>query len=372
MKIFIGNDINCGLNYQYTYIYNKLLENFQITDNVKEADKIIFVSTCSCTKFHILYTLNYISSVLKDKKEKAEVYLTGCLTREFIDNPELNTYKKWLNKHIDYIIPNTKPNMLLKLISKDFYGDLDENDFGFVYGDGKTAVMYLATGCQNNCSFCKVSFQKMPLKSADINEVKEYIDIIDEQNYSELILKATNICQYGLDLYNDYMLKELIKYLEDKKNIKSVSLSGFSFKDAIKNDFEKYIRESSKVIELCGSLESGSDRILNLIRKGFTSDEIIEFVTNIRKYQYKKLYLNIISGFPTENIEDVKRTLDVLEQLDPYRVDINRYTNSPFINSNSFPQLSPEKIEEHTRIYSKVLKKRGKIIKINGEGYVYN
>ncbi len=274
---------------------------------------------------------------------------------------------------MDFIIPQNQPNLLLKLLSEEMFHDVNINSFGMITRDSKkSSSIYISNGCLNNCSFCKLTFQEYPLKSVELNEVKEAIDSLDEENCSELLLKGTNICQYGLDIYKKYMLPEIITYLEQKENIKRVILVGFSFKDAIKNDFQNVIANSTKVVELCGSLESGSDRLLELIRKGFTSQEIIEFVQGIRKINDKDLFLNIISGFPTETIEDVKRTLEVLKQLEAYEVSICRYINSEYVDSSCYEQLSPEKIQEHTRIYSKVLQKRNINTRIVGHGYIYN
>lgn len=373
MKIYIGKENTCGLNYQQYVIYQKLLNSFEITPNIIEADAIVIAETCCCTECNIKSTLNEISDILKNKRKDAKVYLTGCITRQFKDNPFLLEVEKWLQEKVDFIVPQNQPNLLLKLLSEDVFRNVDVNSFGMIGNLGKkSSEIYISNGCLNNCSFCKVTFQKYPLKSVEISKVKEALDSLDEQGYTELILKGTNICQYGLDLYKEYMLPELITYLEKMKNIKKVTLVGFSFKDAIQNDFQSILTDSTKVVELCGSLESGSDRLLKLIRKGFTSEEIINFVQEIRKINDKDLYLNIISGFPTETLEDVKITLEVLKQLAPYTVDISRYTNSRFVDSNQYEQLSPEKIQEHTRIYSKVLKERKIKNRIVGEGYKYN
>lgn len=94
-----------------------------------------------------------------------------------------------------------------------------------------------------------------------------------------------------------------------------------------------------------------------MIRKGFTSEEIIEFVKKIREIYFKQLRITIISGFPTETLIDVSKTLEVLKQLNPGIVVICRYINFSFVNSSKFLRLLPEVIQEHTRIYSRVLKK---------------
>ncbi len=365
MKIFFGEKNSCDLNYQHNLIYDELSQHFEITTNVREADAIVIAETCCCTKFSLKSTLDYISSIIKERKDSAKIYLTGCITRSFKDYTYLSEVERWLKENIDYIIPQNQPNLLLKLISEDIFRNEDINDFGMVnpFSDS-SADIYISNGCMNNCSFCKVTFQKYPLKSTPLNEVKDAIDCLNEGKYSEVYLMGTNICQYGFDIYKEYMLPEVIDYLEKKENIKRVTLVGFAFKDAIKNDFQSVLANSAKVIEINGSLESGSDRLLELIRKGFTSEEIINFVQNIRKIYYKRLSLNVISGFPTETLEDVKRTLEVLKQLDPYKVALCKYINSDFVDSNQYEQLSASEIQEHTRIYSRTLQRRNVEVEI--------
>jgi len=373
MKIFIGENRSCVLNYQHDLIFNELSFKYEITDDPKDADIIIFAGTCCCTEYNIINTISYMSDVLQYKKENAKVYMTGCMTREFNENKKLNGIKSWIKKNIDVVVPQNQSNLLLKLISNSEFCDLDSDDFGLAARCGeKEVVAYISNGCLNNCSFCKTTFQKYPLKSVSLEDVKSIIDKVDESKASKLILTGTNICQFGLDTCGRHLLPELLEYIENKENINSISLNGFSFKDAIHNDFQNVLASSQKRYRLCGSLESGSNRLLDLIRKGFTSEEIIEFVENIRKRNEIELYLNIISGFPTETLEDVKLTLDVLKKLSPTDVDICRYTNSSFIDSSQYEQLTPEKIQEHTRIYNNVLVRRKVKTLVKGSGYKYN
>lgn len=372
MKIFIGEIMSCNLNYQPNYIACELIDNFEITETVEKADIIVFPGTCSCTKENILFSLNYISSILKRKKSNAKTYMTGCLTRKFI-NSELFDIEKWLNEHIDFIIPQNEPNLLLQQISQEKFGNRKREDFGlYTINQNNVGTIYISNGCLNNCSFCKTTFQKLPLKSADIDEVKNVISEFDKREIKKIILKGTNVSQYGLDLNGTYMLPLIIDCIESTKSIRELDLIGFAFKDAIHNDFSYVFKNSSKLRGISGALESGSDRLLDLMRKGFTSKEIIKFIETISKKYPKELILNIIAGFPTENIEDIKLTLEVLKLLNPSTVDICRYTNSKFVDSNKYPQLSPTEIENHTRIYQKVLSRRKVNTMITGKSYINN
>ena len=132
------------------------------------------------------------------------------------------------------------------------------------------------------------------------------------------------------------------------------------------------MRDLSKVDIISGSLESGSDRILKLMRKGFTSKEIVDFINYINQIYKKRLYSSIIAGFPTETLDDVMMTIDVLKKLNPEWVDICRYIDSSFVDSHRLKQLEPKVIKKRARIYDKELKKYRISAKVSGFDYVYN
>lgn len=381
MKVYFGVENSCAVNYQHSLIYDRLSKIFEVTKRVEEADVIVLAETCVGTEPNLEMTLNYIDLIYKRKKKEAKLYVTGCIAREFQNKEYLPNVLEFIQERVDFLVPQNQPNLLLKLVSEDNFSTLAINDFGMVhretdeYEDGQIdeiGNIYLANGCLNRCSFCKVTFQNYPLKSVPLNEVKEAIDRLDEEGVPNLAFYATNVCQYGFDLYHDYKLPELVEYVDKKKNIKNVLYVGFSYADAIRNAFQEPFAKSPKHINLSGSLESGSDRILKLMRKGFVSAEIIDFVQAIRRFYERSLQFCIISGFPTEKIEDVRRTLEVLKILAPYAVNVSKYINSSFVDSNMYPQLDERTIQEHTRTYLKVLRKRNVMVNLVGEDHNSN
>lgn len=352
MKIFLGKNHSCGLNYQFHQIHD-YLHNYLVND-VKDADIIIFPSTCSCTGEMILRITSYIDYLYK-QNPKAKIYVTGCITRKIKDVDLSNRLNAYFSNRNIKLFSNLETGKLLHEVLQEEY-DHEADSFGYFDVDGKdTSTLYISTGCMNNCSFCKATYQEMPLKSAVIDELKLCIDNIDKYKYSRLIIRGTNISQYGYDLYGEYKLPELIEYIESKNNIKNVDLIGFAYKDAIHNGFKEVIKNSKKIDLIDGSLESGSNRILKLIRKGFTSEEFVDFINGMEN---KTLSLAIIAGFPTETMEDIKQTLEVLNQIKNGEVHICRYINSKLIDSNQYEQLTADEIQEHARIYQKVLTKR--------------
>ena len=358
MKIFVDMTVGCDLNYQPTYIMRELIKNFDTTLRIEDADIIVFPGSCVCSLAAALKTKKHIEQVLAKKKPDAITFLTGCMAREFTV-PETEPIKKWINENFDFVVPQIEPDLLLKIISPEKYGDRTDYVEGrFLSRDGKARI-YISNGCKNNCSFCKTTYQNLPLKSLDLKILKAMIDYYDSNGFTKLCLLGTNLCQYGLDTTGEYLLPQVIEHVEKAKNISSLELIGFAFKDAIKADFVSTLAKSSKIKTLDGGLESGSNRLLKLINKGFTTEELIEFVEKIDKE--KLLILNLIAGFPTENKEDIKATLETIKRLLRYIdfISIIRYMDSPFVASHKYPQLENEEIQEHAEIYLKELSRYG-------------
>ena len=363
MKIFMGKKYSCDVNYQYDETIRKLyeVEGCEFVSQPEDADVIIFASTCSSTEGRIHLIIDYIESILNRKKEGAKTYLTGCLARGFLDSDSFSDVTQWLNTHIDCVIPNNHTNDLLKDLLKDQCPEYPSESGAVLQVDDESADIYISSGCAHKCSFCKTTFQKTPLTSMDIKDVRKYIDMVDAEKIKNLYVVGMNISQFGLDKENKYLLPSVIEYAEEKKNIERVCLVGLAFSDAIRQGFKYTLRDSKKVSLISGSIESGSNRVLGLMDKGFQIEELLEFYHFINQDSIKYLTTSVIAGFPTETMEDVEATIRVLSELKPYLdfVGICKYMDSSFVRSHSLEQLPKETIQEHARVYSKFLKHEG-------------
>lgn len=366
MKVMLVDLGTCGVNYQSKYLASLISENFILTDKLKEADKVVMMGGCACIDDALMYTLAQIDHILDHKKKDATTYLTGCITHGFKDIPKLKEIEAWLKENIDVIVSHYEPNKLLKSLKKQKFRNLDDKDFGMVELHKDFADLYIQNGCTHTCTFCKTNYLNYRPKSTPIEEVKGVIDDLDERGITTLQFRGLNLSQYGIDLDGKYKLMDLCEYIESKKNIDKVILSGVAIKDAIKGNFAERIKVLQKTKGIVCSLESGSDRILQLMKKGFTADEFLDFFYEINSIYKKYSFINIVSGFPTETIEECIMTLKVLKEIKPNLVNINTYADSPFIPSHNFERLSNEEIKQHTKIYKRALKSYGISSQING------
>jgi len=357
MKLAFFDLNSCGVNYQTQYIYQSLYSHFEYTKDLHDADIIVMLGGCCCTEDAFQYTLRCIDYVLESKKSTATTLLCGCITRGLKNSSELEGVNNFIHNNIDYVFDHYNYNELIKKVLdyKNITPTLDDN-YGMTLVDKDFADLFIQNGCTHNCTFCKANYLNCRLIDAPLNEIKEQIDSLDEDNVNIVQLRGLNLSQYGLDLYHEYKLMEVCEYIENKKNIETVILSNFAFQDAIKAKFAERLKYLEKTSIITGSLESGSNRLLKLMNKGFTKEEFLEFYYKINTLYRKTYRLNIISGFPTETTQECLETLELLKLINPSLVHINTYLDSKYIPSHNLEQLPYPEIRNHTRIYKRILK----------------
>jgi radical SAM superfamily enzyme YgiQ (UPF0313 family) len=180
------------------------------------------------------------------------------------------------------------------------FGLLDLNKYIFKLKDAKKAIAYKTSrGCTFNCSFCyNRAFNRGKWRTWSIKSVVE--DIV--------FLKKS----YGVDaikFYDDNFFIDRNRALEILEKIDIPAHTEIRI-DMITDDLAKRLKEL-KVNEFLIGIESGSDRMLKLINKGYTVDKIREGVKILAKYDLYTTYSTIV-GLPSETKEEFNKTLDLM------------------------------------------------------------
>lgn len=352
MKIFIGKKHSCDLNYTYRFLLDELYELGEIVEDVSKADIIVFPATCCGSLETIEVVMIDILSVLGNKKSDAITFVTGCMTRNFKNSNVSSSIQRFLNDNFDYIIAEDNVAEIVNIIAQK---EIQDNSFGCCFTNYDEVDLYISRGCENQCSFCKMTYQNAPIKSVDYEEIKQCIVALPNTIHTAN-LYGTNSAQYGLDFGYKYNLMDIVKLAENKDSIDEIAIYGCAFKDAILNRFGNDLKYSKKVKKIVGSIETGSPRLLAMMNKGYTIPQLLTFCSEIQEKYPKSLVTDIIAGFPTETYEDIELTIQILEKLKPEEVRVHKYQNSPFVPASKFEQLTKEEINEHYEIYRKALK----------------
>ncbi len=181
---------------------------------------------------------------------------------------------------------------------------------------GVSAFVNIMYGCDNFCSYCIVPYVRGPQTSRSKEAIFQEIADLADRGYKEVTLLGQNVNAYELDFENaNYTFPDLLKDLDSQRN-----LTRLRYFTSHPRDFTKAmvdaVKDSPSICEHFHlPLQSGSDRILKTMNRGYTRSQYLELVEYIkREVPHASLTTDIIVGFPGETEEDFEDTLDMVRQ----------------------------------------------------------
>ena len=246
-------------------------------------------------------------------------------------------------------VPNLShvSNILVKNI--DEYKTYENIKAGF---SGKTrAYIKIQDGCEAACSYCIVPRVRGPEKSRRYNDIYEEAKRFETAGYHELVFAGIEVSSYGRDLkYEENIgLIDLLEKLNnepDLTGIKSLRLSSID-PFLLRKDFVDRLAALDKIANhLHLSLQSGSTRILNLMRRRYSAERVVENIAYAKtKINGLNLTADIIVGFPTETDEDFEKTLAIVKDLRIYHAHIFTYSKRAGTDAAEFSGQVAENIK---------------------------
>ena len=188
------------------------------------------------------------------------------------------------------------------------------------------AQVVISTGCSNYCSYCVVPYVRGKLrlrKPKDIiDEVKRNIDL----GIKKITLLGQNVNDYKLGEVN---FIELLKMVNGIEGIDELSFITSQPRNTSSDLFEIMAKSSKIKKHLHLPFQSGSNRILELMNRGYTKEQYLQLIANYKKIVKGVLSTDVIVGFPTETEEDFLQTKDILEQVKFKTAYIFKYSPRP-------------------------------------------
>lgn len=326
MNIHI-HTFGCRLNQYESEKISFELKNMgaNITE-LKNADAIA-INTCTVTNDSDKKLINYLDKLENISQKK--IFLIGCYVSKkenFIKDNKENLFDK---KNIT-IIPNDKKEeasqIIFNTLTKNYESEF-KNPIFFPQEQSR-AYLKIQDGCEVFCSYCIVARVRGKHKSVEPKKIYDAIKIAYEFGYKEIVLTGLNLGSYN---YNNE-----IKFIQIVKNILEIS-SKFGIRIRLSsiepiyfNDELISLFKNSEV--LCPHahipLQSGSDKILKLMNRRYTSGYYLNIVEKLYKTNSNiGISADIMVGFPNEDSNDFKDTYNLCEKSKFIKMHIFRYSN---------------------------------------------
>ncbi len=204
---------------------------------------------------------------------------------------------------------------------------------------GRTWSIKASTGCLGQCAYCSVRLTRGIVRSKTIDEVmKEFLRGLD-LGYTNIALLGTDIGDYGKDFGAD--LIDLLREMVSVPRPFNLRLRNVNPRWVIARSREFCeVAETGKITYMQVSLQSGSDRILELMRRGHRAGEVMNALCAVRRRAPSiVLRTQLIAGFPTETDADFRKSLAVVRSGVFDYTDVFRYTARP---GTSAADIQPE------------------------------
>ena len=215
------------------------------------------------------------------------------------------------------------------------------------------AYVTVAEGCSHACSYCIVPFVRGPLRSRPLPEILQELRELAAAGYQEVTLLGQNVDAYGKDLGDgtDFalLLREVARVPIPRIRFTS-SHPAYMTEDTI-----AAIAEGANICEHVHlAVQSGSDRILRAMRRGYTREGFLAIVERLRRaVPGINITTDIIVGFPGETERDFRDTLSLIEEVGFGTVYVATYSPRPYTRAARLPDSVPR--EEKARRLQEVL-----------------
>ncbi len=346
-KIFV-EAYGCSASFSDSEMISGLIVNggHTLVDNSSESDLNVIV-TCSVKDA----TANKMIHRIKSLKTKPLV-VAGCLPKA-----EKSTVERF-SENASMLGPNSL-GKTLQVINTTLNGkkqialeDTDLSKVGLpkVRLNPVVGIVEIASGCMSECSFCQTKLSKGDLTSYRIGDIVRQIETEINDGCKEVWLTSTDNGCYGFDINTD--LPTLINTVVDIPHEFRIRVGMMNpmymvrIKDNLINSYD-----NNKVYKfLHVPVQSGSDKVLNDMKRGHTVETFRDVVKKVREKFHKfTISTDVIVGFPSETEEDFEKTRDLLKETRPDVVNLSRYSARPGTEAADWEQLDILEVKKRSK-----------------------
>ena len=305
--------------------------NYKIVNNPEEAD-ILVINTCGFIESAKEEAINTILEMAEYKKKRCKYLIAmGCLVQRYYDDlikalPEvdlfikIDEYNQLWNKIEDLIKRDIVEKSKIKTSTKiseikplpmPTYNEFMER----VVTTGKNyAYLKIGEGCSNKCTYCAIPYIRGPFVSRKMEDILDEAEMLAKKGIKELIVIAQDTTKYGVDIYGESKLAELLEKLSKIKGIEWIRFL-YSYPEGITDKLIETVANNDKIAKYFDiPIQHISDPILKKMNRKTSKENIIKILEKIRnKITNVTLRTSLIVGFTVETKENFEELLEFVK-----------------------------------------------------------
>ncbi|MHC1631686.1 MAG: tRNA (N(6)-L-threonylcarbamoyladenosine(37)-C(2))-methylthiotransferase [Methanotrichaceae archaeon] len=198
----------------------------------------------------------------------------------------------------------------------------------------------ISEGCNGNCSYCIVKKARDRLKSRSPEEVVEAICHRLRSGSVEIQLASQDAASYGMDIGSS-LPKLLDQILEVPGQYKiRIGMMNPTYLEPILDELVESYEDPRIYNFLHLPVQSGSDKVLDNMNRGYKAADFVEMVTRLREgIPNLTLFTDVIVGFPGETEKDFRETEELIRTVNPDKVNVTRFSSRPYTEASKLEDL---------------------------------
>ena len=339
--------LGCKLNFSESSTIARQFEQggFQRVGANEPAD-ICVINSCSVTEHADKKCRNLIRK-LHRRNPSAIIAVTGCYA-------QLKAQDIAQIEGVDIVLGNNdKEDLYQRVVELSSRGkaqvyncDCEEISrffAAFSSGDRTRSFLKVQDGCDYKCAYCTIHYARGSSRNIPIADIVKQAEAVAATGLREIVITGINTGDFGRTTGEKFI--DLLKALNQVDGIDRYRIS--SIEPNLITD---------EIIEFCAAspkfqhhfhipLQSGSDRILGLMRRRYTSEKFASRIEKIRSLMPDAFIgIDVITGFPGESEEDFRQTYDLLARLKPSFLHIFPFSERPGTPAVDMPDKVPSYI----------------------------
>jgi ribosomal protein S12 methylthiotransferase len=314
---------------------------FEVEHNPdSEIAKTVIINTCGFIDRAKEESINTILEYAKFKSQGLvnKLFVTGCLSQRYkadleIEIPEVDAFYGTMEL----------PSLLAKL-NADYKQELiGERQ---ISTPSHYAYLKISEGCNRTCSFCAIPLMRGKHISVPIEVILKQARHLASQGVKELILIAQELTYYGLDIYKERKLQELLNQLCMIDGIEWIRLH-YAYPSRFPVEILDTIREQDKICNYLDlPLQHIADPILKSMKRQITTDETRKLVRTIReRVPGIHLRTSFLVGFPNEKEDDFSELCDFIQEVKFERLGVFQYSHEENTSAHILDDVVPDEIK---------------------------
>jgi len=322
-KTVAFHTLGCKLNYSETSTISKLLEDegFEKKSFDETAD-VYVINTCSVTD-NADKECRHLVRRIQRRSPSSFVVITGCYAQ--LKPAEIASIPG-----VDLVLGAAEKFNIVQHLREISKGDAaricscdisEVNGFTASYsGKGRTrSFVKVQDGCDYNCSFCTIPMARGKSRSDTVANVVRNVHQLASSGVKEVVLTGVNLGDFGKggnEKKHDETFYELIRELDKIEEINRFRISSIE-PNLLTNEIIGFVAESKRFMpHFHIPLQSGSNRVLGLMRRRYKRELYAEKVARIKAFMpHCSIGVDVIAGFPGEREEDFEETFHFLHDL---------------------------------------------------------